>query len=268
VDLRRALAAMPRCIGEHDPGHAVCDGVGRPPCAHRDICVAIQLRAKHKGLKRTSYIQLTEDAHGRTYAEPRDTPKLMRIVSSTIERYGVREGIATRAPGPSPGPVKPVAPAAKAVARRPAPEQPKRYANARMLDAWFKEWLGIVSEATGLPIARLEPEARPGELYFKDRRAISCYCGVYIKAPRGQRDVPVAAIHWRARLVRMDIKFPFRPGEFVGVGRERMRWLRPQEHKDGAWLSWSRGLDRAAIRMSAEVVASLITSGRIKVPEV
>lgn len=251
--LLRRLLVLPRCIGKHEPGHPVCDR----QCKHRDVCLVVQARAKGERKKPISYVRYKRNDKGQVYAVPRNPHAMARYVKLALAALAASEGLPRKPPRPGSGPRAAMATAAT-----------ERSGNHKLLDGWYREWLRIIEHRTGRKYGGVQPAASPGELYVRDRRRTSGYLGLYIKAARDADDKPVAALVWRARLVRMDVKFPIAPARFDGVSAERMKWLKPREIvKDGCWISRSRGLDLASIRMSAEVIADMVNNGAIASPE-
>ncbi len=268
MGLRRLLLAMPRCVSQHELGHPVCDGAGaRLPCPHRDVCVATKCVMIERSVSRESLVVLVEDDNGRQYAKAKDARKLEKRLQRAIRVYGVAEGQTKVTPVPRPAQGERVAPAAKEVARKGARAPRPRPGNAMLLDMWYREWVQIIADMTKLDVARHWSEAEPGDIFIHDRRGRSGYVGLYLATKHDWPGVGLGCLVWRHRMVRMDVKFPLPVGGFEGIGVEAMRWLKPQSCSDGRWKSRSRELDRAGVRLSAEVIAQLVNRGKIRVPE-
>lgn len=268
MGLRRLLVAMPRCVSQYEDEHPICDGDGamRPPCAHRDLCVAMRCVMIERSVPREAMVVLVEDEHGKPYAKPKDPKKLENRLGVAIGRYGVAQGQTKVTPVPRHAAAAPATPGAKPVARR-GTKAPPRPGNAILLDMWYREWVQIIADMTKRDVARIWAEADHGDIFAVDRRRTSGYVGLYISAKGDWPGIGIGCLVWRSRMVRMDVKFPLPPGGFDGIGVEAMRWLKPQAASKGRWRSVSRGLDRAGVRLSAEVIAQLLNRGKIKVPE-
>lgn len=270
------LDVMPRCVGQYEADHKVCDGDGaskvpaeRLACPHRDVCVAVRLRMEETGRARSAYVVQREDNAGNPYAAPRNPEAFQRIVKHTLRRYGVADGRATTRPKATASRGRRLAPADTGVARRGKSKgkpRPPRSQAAIEMDPWYDEWLAYIVRATGREVARLPVEARPGQLYVRDQRRLSYYVAVYCKARRG-RDVPIGCLLWRPRFCSIDVKFSVPPGEWVGIGRDTMRMLKPVAHNDGVWVAMASLCDIGRVRLSAEVLARLICGGILKLPE-
>jgi hypothetical protein len=218
-----------------------------------------------RALPREAVVSFLEDDQGRTYAKAKDPTKLEKRVNLAIRRYGVAQGTTKVAPVPRGVQDEKAAGRDKTLAARAKAARP-RPGNALLLDTWYREWLQIIADMTKLRLARLWAEAEPGDLFPQDRRRKSNYVGLYIADKSDWPGIGVGCLLWRPRLVRMDVRFTVPPGGFDGIGVEALRWLKPQPCSEGRWRSQSRGLDRAGVRLSAEVIAQLLNRGKIKVP--
>lgn len=268
----RRYRAMPRCVGKYESGHAVCDGSpGRAPCAHRDICVGLRLHSIRNKTVPSDYVKMVQDGKGASYAKPLRESRFHEIIQQATKLSELARPVIVRNPNLAPKKTTPIV---------PGTIQYKRYmasvsGNARMLDKWYLEWVGMISKGARIPLARLAVEALPGELYVRDKRVHRHEIQLYVRSEqRGKveiRDMPIAALKWRIQKLRMDVRYPVLPGMFEGISPTAMRELKPQEWRNNAFpretdfVSASDALTHEQLRMSAQAVVELLNAGVIKV---
>ncbi|MGW8177337.1 MAG: sigma-70 family RNA polymerase sigma factor [bacterium] len=261
---------LPHCVGDHEPDNEVCDGDGadEKPCVHRDTCVAFQIRMKDKGLKAGSYVVEKQDADGNAYCEPKNLEKFGKLMTAVIKHYGVKDGKQTKAPKTAKSASKPAKKAAgdaKKATKGSIPEVKPRAEAAVAMDTWYERWLQIICENTGREFHDGEAPT-VGQLFTKDRRAKSGYVGLYCKVPAG-RPKAVGYLHYKPRTNSMDMKLPLAPGDYNGIGKDSLKTLHPEDHRDGVFISVCKGLDESGVALGAEVIAQLVNSGTIELPE-
>lgn len=261
---------MPRCIGQYELGHALCDGgPGRVACNHRSTCIALQAHTAKKGTKPTDYVILDKDVNGNIYAKPLGIERFVKIVEkqkvfAVEEKVIVVRSIHLR---------KKKKKGYKDTKKKESPW----HGNFVLLNDWFEEWLAMIVKGTGLPLARLAVEARAGELYFRDRRRnarseIALYIRGKSKGLQHGIDFPIAEFCWQTKKLKATVTYCILPEQFVGITIQRMRWLKPkktelEDKKKRHFRSRSVDLTRAQVRMSAEVIVDLMNWNLIKSKE-
>lgn len=267
----KSLKVLPHCLSQYEAGDQYCDGDpaaegdAGAPCFHRNTCTATKLRMESTNAELSEYVEERQDDEGAAYYVPKDLVQYAKMVQSQVKFYGLKDGRPTKVPRGS-------APAAKTMAEEPATEAPAadkpkgkaKPAKTRLaatgneaLDAMFASWLAAIATGTHKDVS---PEPNVGDLFIKDRRESSKYAGLYIKADKG-RDHGIALVYYKTRTGCFDIKYALAPGDFKGIGKDVMKILHPEAHKDGVFISVSKNLDAAGVSHAAEVIARLINDG-------
>jgi len=260
---------MPRCIGQHEPGNAVCDGEkARPACIHKSTCEALQWHTSKNNTKPTDYIRLAKDKLGNVYAKPLGEQRFEKVIEkANLEKPIIRN--------------KHLAPSSKKIKKK---KKRKTYSsqfsgNRKILDEWFDEFLSLLARATQRTVARLPVEAFPGELFLKDYRdnPDSSIVSVFVRGTPYRKsngvDFPVVQVKYRIREVKMDVRYPITQEQFKGIDCKRMAWIKPiplfqhqEKYTAAGFKSKSLSLTRPQFRMCAEIVIDLINREVIKTP--
>ena len=254
----------PPCMSEYDPKDRECNGhprgeteADRVPCASRDRCLGLQKALEVTGQPLEKLIQLRKDSSGDEYTVLRKPDAVNRVIDVCVSKFGIKDGKIANPKGKTKKPQLP-----------PSVGAPNGADTARGLASWFTEKL---KEASARDIKPVMGDCEPGELFIIDRMDKSNYAACYCRNERGKGRIAVASMYPNARSGRIQIRIAVGFQPYVeSLSKVARAKLSPQDctGKDGNFKVRLVNLDKEAVALAAETVASAIEKGMIVLPEV
>lgn len=289
----------PLCVSEYESGELICDGdpeAGdsneRAPCGWRDRCVGLQCHLAESGKDvsaiveyktkmetRERYDEVTDETteykEETEYAVPFGLwSKFEELCDKHIARYGVKEGKITKDPVGDPIPkakqpdrrklLRPSKRTQRAASRALSKRAKKRRDALMGLFHHFARQLDRGTRGTGYRFVKPKQALGNGMFYVANRLEKSGYVSVYCKNPRG-KDFVVILAKFKPRDLTLDVMMPIHMDEFSKASRKELKL----KHVQGVGLfqTIATGLQRQGVSLVAEIIAGLVVSGKMDLPE-
>lgn len=274
---------LPHCIGDYEPGDDTCGGdpsantsEERAPCGWRDRCSGLACYMQETSKPIVDFVKFVINDDDNEHATPiGHRSKFEALCDEQIQRYGIKEGTATKDPIGDPPKPEPKVDGRKSLrptkrAQRAARRALMKRAKDRRAMVWklvrrFQKQLGRELELAKTPyrFSTGRHAIAHGRMYIVDRANTSSYVSIYVRNMHNGRDVPVVSLKFKTRDLTVDVSLPVESGK---LSQSAQKKLKPLSIDDGLFRSVFKGLDKAGMSLMAETIAGLVKSGSLKLP--
>jgi len=253
------------CVGNWEKADPICNGYkkgktrkDRRPCAWKKRCKAFKKYLKIHEKKPRDFLKISQDKNGESFAVPKmglvKFKEFCDKLLATKKKSTQSDKPDARKLGPSDSTKRAAAKALKIRAKE----------RKRLLMGIFTDFRSTLSSSLkSIRFATPGSVVVPGELYLINKIDSSKYISLYCKVLKG-RDVPIVSFKTKTASLTFDAKIPLTVEELEkNISKSAFKMLAPREEAIGRFKSVARHLDQEKIILLAEVVAKLISSGKI-----
>ena len=255
------------CVGGWEKRDVTCNGNkkgktkrDRSPCAWKKRCKEFTKYLNTNKKKPSDFLIVSEDEDGESFAVPKKgLTEFKAFCDKLVDKGKKKKSVQTDKPD----------------ARKLGPSDSTKRAAAKALKVRAKDrrkaLMGIFTEfksTLSSSLKRVEfavPGAvvMPGELYLINRIDTSGYISLYCKVLKG-RDIPIVSFRVETASLTFDAKIPLTVEELEkSISKSSFRMLSPKQEVIGRFKTIAGHLSQEKMILLAEVIAKLISNGKI-----